>query len=227
MTIRGLAGPCVVIASNFAPGTTSADIQSAMIPLGGEMQSCRILTSSPTVMAEMVFIDKGGAEIVIATFNNQKVCFVSSELSILRLIAPQADGRVLHVYMKQGPSTPAPIFTPPTPAPIQAIPTEPKAPHEPRAFYPNDTHSNSFRNNAGGERNGKRAEPDFQDGRYGFDVREDIMDVEMGDTQGNRREDRSDERKDIRRGRYAGRGRDDRGLYSDDLYSHSRGRGFR
>ena len=74
MTIRGLAGPCVVMASNFAPGTTSADIESAMVPLGGEMQSCRILSAAPTVVAEMVFTDRGGAENVISTFNNQKVC---------------------------------------------------------------------------------------------------------------------------------------------------------
>ena len=73
MSIRGLAGPYIVIGSNFAPGTTSADIESAMVPVGGEMQSCRVITSSPTVIAEMVFIDKGGAENVIATFNNQKV----------------------------------------------------------------------------------------------------------------------------------------------------------
>jgi len=74
MTIRGLAGPYVVIASNFAPGTTGADIESAMIPIGGEMLSCKILTASPTVIVEMVFIEKAGAENVIATFNNQKVC---------------------------------------------------------------------------------------------------------------------------------------------------------
>jgi hypothetical protein len=73
MTIRGLAGPYVVIASNFAPGTTSADIESAMIPVGGEMLSCKILTASPTVIAEMVFTDKAGADNVISTFNNQKV----------------------------------------------------------------------------------------------------------------------------------------------------------
>ena len=73
MSIRGIAGPYVVVGSNFAPGTTSADIESAMIPLGGEMQSCKIVTSSPTVIAEMVFTEKAGAENVIATFNNQKV----------------------------------------------------------------------------------------------------------------------------------------------------------
>ena len=71
--IRGLAGPYVVIGSNFASGTTGADIESAMIPIGGEMQSCRILTNAPTVIAEMVFIEKQGALNVIAKFNNQKV----------------------------------------------------------------------------------------------------------------------------------------------------------
>lgn len=59
--------------SNFAPGTTAADIESAMEPIGGELQSCRIVTSTPTVIAEMVFTEKAGAENVIATFNNQKV----------------------------------------------------------------------------------------------------------------------------------------------------------
>ena len=74
MSIRGMARPYVVVGSNFAPGTTSADIESAMVPIGGEMQSCRIITSSPTVIAEMVFIDKTGAENVIQTFNNKRVC---------------------------------------------------------------------------------------------------------------------------------------------------------
>ena len=73
ISIRGTAGPYVVIGSNFAPGTTAADIESAMIPSGGEMQSCRILSASPTVIAEMVFAEKQNAENVIATFNNKKV----------------------------------------------------------------------------------------------------------------------------------------------------------
>ena len=73
ISIRGTAGPYVVIGSNFAPGTTAADIESAMIPSGGEMQSCRILTSTPTVIAEMVFSEKQNAENVISTFNNKKV----------------------------------------------------------------------------------------------------------------------------------------------------------
>lgn len=73
INIRGLAGPCVVVGSNFAPGTTAADIESAMIPSGGEMQSCKIVSYSPFLVAEMVFAERANAENVIATFNNKKV----------------------------------------------------------------------------------------------------------------------------------------------------------
>ncbi len=73
ITIRGVAGPFVVMASNFANGTTASDIQTAMEPHGGEVVSCKVITAHPTVMAEIVFVEKSGAENVIATFNNQKV----------------------------------------------------------------------------------------------------------------------------------------------------------
>ena len=74
MNIKGMAtGPYVVIASNFALGTTAADIEAAVVPVGGPVESCRLIASNPTVMAEIVFGDKDGAENVIATFNNQKV----------------------------------------------------------------------------------------------------------------------------------------------------------
>ena len=73
ITIRGLAGPYVVVGTNFASGTTAADIESAMVPSGGEMQTCRIIASEPTVVAEMVFAEKANAERVIATFNNKRV----------------------------------------------------------------------------------------------------------------------------------------------------------
>ena len=85
INIRGLAGPYVVLGNNFAPGTTAADIESAMIPSGGEMQSCRIIASDPTVVAEMVFEEKANAERVIATFNNKRVW------AILHLISFQAN----------------------------------------------------------------------------------------------------------------------------------------
>lgn len=72
ISIRGLAGPYTVVGSNFAPGTTAADIQAAMFPIGGEMQDCRTVFKGQTVVAEMVFSEKARADNVIATFNNKK-----------------------------------------------------------------------------------------------------------------------------------------------------------
>ncbi|MCJ1390500.1 hypothetical protein MMC18_003360 [Xylographa bjoerkii] len=216
ITIRGLAGPYAVQASNFAPGTTAADIESAMVPIGGEMQSCRIIKSAPTVIAEMVFLDKAGADSVIATFNNQK-----------------ADGRTLHVYMKNGLPEPIPAFVSTTSAPVRATPTEP------RAARPAFERPESARDISMGERNGRRAEPEFQDGRYGFDAQEEKMDIDVEERREDRREDRRDDRRDLGRGRDGGRvidlgrgrgggrGSDNRGLYSDGLYSRPRGRGYR
>lgn len=93
MQIRGLAGPYVVMAQNFAPGTTAADIESAMTPVGGIVTSCRVLKQSPIVVAELVFESKEGADNAIATFNNQT-----------------ADGRLLYVYHKV-PNVPSAIST--------------------------------------------------------------------------------------------------------------------
>lgn len=87
LSIRGIAAavnePLVIMAQNFAPGTTAADIESAMTPVGGLVSSCRILKTTPIVIAEIMFESREGAERVIQTFNNQT-----------------ADGRVLHVYAK-------------------------------------------------------------------------------------------------------------------------------
>jgi hypothetical protein len=85
ISIKGLAGPYVVMAKNFALGTTAADIESAMTPVGGVTLSCRLIQERPTVIAEIIFESKEGADNVIDTFNNQ-----------------QADGNLLHVYYKIG-----------------------------------------------------------------------------------------------------------------------------
>lgn len=79
-SIKGVAstGPFTVIASNFAPGTTASDIEAVMSPHGGETLGCRMLTAAPTVMVELICATREGAENVIATFNNQKVCIVLS-----------------------------------------------------------------------------------------------------------------------------------------------------
>lgn len=75
MSIRGAAsGPYIVRAQNFAPGTTAADIESVMQNVGGQMTYCKLVASAPTVIAEMAFIERSGAEKVIEMFNNKKVC---------------------------------------------------------------------------------------------------------------------------------------------------------
>lgn len=69
----GSGGPYCVVASNFAPGTTAADIEAVMAPIGGEMVSCKLAAAKPTVIAEMLFTEKTGAENVISMFNGKKV----------------------------------------------------------------------------------------------------------------------------------------------------------
>ncbi|KAL8785293.1 MAG: hypothetical protein Q9195_008712, partial [Heterodermia aff. obscurata] len=195
LSIRGLAGPYAVIGQNFAPGTTAADIESAMVPSGGEMISCKIMSSSPTVIAEMVFAEKYNAETVISKFNNMK-----------------ADGRLLHLYMKPGPPS---VIMPP----LRKTPTEPRVPQVDltRTESPYDRQREQY------DRNRRRAEPEFQDGSYGFEAKSDQMDVDTDD----RGDTWQDKRRDEGRNRDLGRGRNDRSLYSDNLYSRPRGRGFR
>ncbi|RGP70509.1 hypothetical protein FLONG3_7430 [Fusarium longipes] len=105
ITIRGLAGPFTVMAQNFAPGTTPADIESAMTPIGGEIVSCRIVKSKPILIFEMAFASREGGERVIETFNDKT--FLS-----------QADGRIIKVYPKLGAPTNTSISNPPRDAPI-------------------------------------------------------------------------------------------------------------
>lgn len=75
ISIRGLAGPYVVIAKNLAVGTTAADIESAMAPVGGVILGCRLIAERPKVIAELIFESKEGADNVVETFNNQNVSF--------------------------------------------------------------------------------------------------------------------------------------------------------
>lgn len=77
LTIRGLAGPYTIMAQNFAPGTTAADIESAMTPVGGEMVGCKIIKTNPIIIVEMAFASREGGERVIETFNDKTVRFFS------------------------------------------------------------------------------------------------------------------------------------------------------
>ena len=240
ISIRGTAAPYVVIGSNFAPGTTAADIESAMVPSGGEMQSCRIISSTPTVMAEMVFAEKQNAESVISTFNNKKVWENKQRLPRLELISGiQADGRILYVYMKVGGPTPSPAFVP-----LRKTPTEPKAPRVDLTRDPAPSYDTQREQS---DRNRKRADPEFQDGSYGFDAREDVMDVDLDaprsdapvtdvppdasrsdaprldPPRSDRRDDRHDNRRDARRD---DRRDDRRDTHYDSPSDYGRGRPY-
>lgn len=73
LSIKGASGPFIVVASNFAPGTTAADIQQALEPVTAPMVSCRITSSSPSVVAEIAYAEKKAAELTVANFDNQMV----------------------------------------------------------------------------------------------------------------------------------------------------------
>ena len=44
-----------------------------MAPIGGEMLGCKLASKQPTVIAEMIFVEREGADNVIEMFNNKKV----------------------------------------------------------------------------------------------------------------------------------------------------------
>lgn len=77
LSIRGAAASSssqqIIVAQNFAPGTTAADIESVMLKVGGDLVSCKLVASTPTVIAEMVFVHAEGANNVIEQFNGKKV----------------------------------------------------------------------------------------------------------------------------------------------------------
>ncbi|KAJ6179486.1 hypothetical protein N7519_009947 [Penicillium mononematosum] len=83
LSIKGASGPFYVVGRNFAPGTTAADIQSALEPITGPMLSCQIVVSQPSVVAEFAYAEKTAAELVVANFHNQR-----------------ADGRLLTMTLK-------------------------------------------------------------------------------------------------------------------------------
>lgn len=122
--------------------------------------------------------------------------------------------------MKVGGPTPSPAI-----APIPEAPTEPRVP---RVDVTRDPAPSYDTQREQSDRNRRRADPEFQDGSYGFDAREDVMDVEMdappsdapvskvphsdasrsdaprldaprSDRQEDRRNDRRDSRRDDRR----------------------------
>ncbi|KAK5092380.1 hypothetical protein LTR70_003933 [Exophiala xenobiotica] len=95
LTIKGSAGPFTIHASNFAPGTTEADITAALQPelfddAGNNcLQASRLVSTRPAVIAEMVLSERAIAERIVRKFDGMK-----------------ADGRILKVeIVKTGSSS--------------------------------------------------------------------------------------------------------------------------
>jgi hypothetical protein len=85
INIRGMGETSptyTVIAQNFAPGTTAADIEAVLAPepVDAGLIRCRLVASNPTVIAELVFSKLETADTIILTFNNKKVCLFSKLL---------------------------------------------------------------------------------------------------------------------------------------------------
>lgn len=96
-SIKGVAavGPFTVYASNFAPGTTAADIEAVMSPVvvkaEGEVLSCKLISSNPTVMVELLVDRLDAANKLVHMFNGQKVsCLPFYALTILTSQRPTA-----------------------------------------------------------------------------------------------------------------------------------------
>lgn len=83
-----------MVASNFAPGTTAADIESAVATDSTDSEghngllSCRLTSEHPAVVAELVFSERTIADRIIKRYDNQR-----------------ADGRVLRLAYKTHPAT--------------------------------------------------------------------------------------------------------------------------
>ncbi|KAL5319658.1 hypothetical protein ACEPPN_012714 [Leptodophora sp. 'Broadleaf-Isolate-01'] len=171
ISIRGLAGPSMVMIKNLALGTTAADIESAMTPVGGNVLNCRIISERPKVIAELVFETKEGADNVVDTFNNQN-----------------ADGHLLQVYHKSGPlPTNMKQAAPASPAPRPSTPQGPRADRitarseDTRSGY-SDTDRYAPRERSR-ERGRGRGREDVVDGSYGFND-DDRMETDEGESRG-------------------------------------------
>ncbi|TGO69017.1 hypothetical protein BOTNAR_0016g00120 [Botryotinia narcissicola] len=155
MSIKGLAGPYIVMAENFARGTSAQDIETAMTPVGGPPLSCRLISDYPRIIAEIIFDTKDGADNVIDTFNNQ-----------------EADGNLLNVYNKSG--APAPTLQPASQrsAPRLSVPTGPRASRVERSAG-SDSYDSRYDSS-------RSSRDDIIDGSYGFDDRMDTDDRDGG-----------------------------------------------
>ncbi|KAK2628554.1 hypothetical protein QTJ16_001657 [Diplocarpon rosae] len=165
ISIRGLAGPSLIVVKNLAAGTTAADLESAMMPVGGTVLSCRITSERPNVVAELVFETREGADNVVDTFNNQN-----------------ADGNLLHVFHQRGPLPAyAKQLTHSSHAHLTSIPQGPRADFvtnrsdAARSGHEDDRYAARERSR---ERRRDYGRDDVIDGSYGFEDRMETDDAE-------------------------------------------------
>jgi hypothetical protein len=87
MNIRGLAGgPCIVQAQNFAPGTSAADITSAIAHITGPIIRCKLIATAPIVIAEIILPDRDSADRLVEAFNGQ----IADGLKLQLFVRPDA-----------------------------------------------------------------------------------------------------------------------------------------
>ncbi|KEF63735.1 uncharacterized protein A1O9_01713 [Exophiala aquamarina CBS 119918] len=216
-SIKGKAGPFVVEARNFAPGTTAADIESALADEildstgSSALLSCRLVSTTPTVIAEMTFTEKYIADRVISMYDQQK-----------------ADGRILRLSLKSSTSSihapqvkqtdlidstgPAPLDPAPDPVHDNAMDGVELA-NEPSAAAYDDRNDHDSRH----------GEPDVQDSRYGFD---DSQAEQQDERRNEPRRDRDRDRdRDYERERERDRDRDRNRERDHDRYERRQDRG--
>ncbi|KAL9622309.1 MAG: hypothetical protein Q9160_003320 [Pyrenula sp. 1 TL-2023] len=178
LTIRGTAGPFVVQASNFQFGTTAADIQNVLVDIAGPgaTKACRIVKSHPTVVAEMTFAEKSVADTVVETLNGEKAdgrtlrCHLKmaapSDGSLSALLPQTQDSMMIEEALPANAAA-APMnvdaeMSGATDTSPSTLPPQGASPFE-------DGRQTTDRN----RRDDRRAEPDIQDGRFGFEARQE------------------------------------------------------
>ncbi|KAK5046546.1 hypothetical protein LTR84_008349 [Exophiala bonariae] len=190
LSIKGKAGPFVVEARNFAPGTTAADIESALADQildstgSNGLLSCRLVSVTPTVVAEMIFTEKDIADRVISMYDKQK-----------------ADGRILRLSLKPASASTTFVSQAKHTDLIDAVEptlsdTLPESVHDnvmDDVEMGQDTSSAVYHDQQGHD--ARRAEPEVQDGRYGFDDSQvEQKDERRDDSHRDRDRDREYER---------------------------------
>ncbi|KAF2425238.1 hypothetical protein EJ08DRAFT_663716 [Tothia fuscella] len=151
INIRGAASTTyTVIAQNFALGTTANDIEAVLCPDADAagLLGCRLIASNPTVIAEVRLTNGDLAQSIVDMYNNQK-----------------ADGRLLHVYIKDAPTVGSrrPRMT--TVIDLETMEVDEQ---EEPIRQPYQTQSRTNAKPQYDAPRTTRAEPKVQDGRYGF-----------------------------------------------------------